>query len=63
MILQTINHMNVIDSLSYTQSNSSKESNKNFDLNELKDDEEVNKKELNTIPYSKALRVDNRNFL
>ena len=54
--------MNVIDSLSYTQSNSLKESNKNFDLQELKDEEEVNKKELNTIPYSKALRVDNRNF-
>ena len=45
MILQTINHMNIIDSSSFIQSNSSKESNKNFHLSELKNDGDVDKKE------------------
>ena len=54
--------MNIIDSSSFIQSNSSKESNKNFHLSELKNDGDVDKKELNTIPFSKALRVDKRNY-
>ena len=30
--------------------------------NPLKDDEDIDKKELNDIPYTKALRIDNRSF-
>ena len=63
-ILQTINPSNAAELSSNIPSDSRKESNQNCIINELKDkdDEEIDINELNTIPYTKALKVDNRSF-
>ena len=47
----------------HTENQNSLFENRPHDLIKLMDDERVNKKEFNTIPYTQALRIDRRGFL
>jgi hypothetical protein len=47
----------------HTENQNSLFENRQHDLIKFMDDEKVNKKELNTIPYTQALRIDRRGFL